>query len=84
LRRHYADRQELTARVALPLSARVPIVSRGLILVVALLGSRVMMSIVAREQESGVRRIEALYLDGVECSQSYSHQGDMSGKPDAT
>jgi two-component system, OmpR family, sensor kinase len=49
----------------LPLWARVPIVSGCLILAVALLGSRVMMSIVAREQESGVRRIEAVYLDGI-------------------
>lgn len=49
----------------LPLSARVPIVSGGLILIVALLGSHVMMSTVAREQESGVRRIEAVYLDGI-------------------
>jgi two-component system, OmpR family, sensor kinase len=49
----------------LPLSARVPIVSGCLILAVALLGSRVMMSIVVREQEIGVRRIEAVYLDGI-------------------
>jgi two-component system, OmpR family, sensor kinase len=49
----------------LPLTARVPIVSGLLILAVALLGSHVMMSIVAREQESGVRRIEAVYLDGI-------------------
>lgn len=49
----------------LPLSARVPIVSGGLILAVALMGSRVMMSIVAREQEIGVRQIEAVYLDGI-------------------
>ena len=49
----------------LPLSARVPIVSGGLILAVALLASRVMMATVAREQESGVRRIEAVYLDGI-------------------
>ena len=49
----------------LPLWVRVPIVSGGLILAVALLGSRVMMSIVAREQEIGVRRIEAVYLDGI-------------------
>lgn len=49
----------------LPLSARVPVVSGALILVVALLGSRFMMSTVAREQESGVRRIEAVYLDGI-------------------
>jgi two-component system, OmpR family, sensor kinase len=49
----------------LPLSARVPIVSGCLILAVALVGSRAMMSIVAREQESGVRRIEAVYLDGI-------------------
>ena len=49
----------------LPLSARVPIVSGGLILAVALLASRVMMDTVAREQESGVRRIEAVYLDGI-------------------
>jgi signal transduction histidine kinase len=43
----------------------VPIVSGGLILAVALVGSRVMMSIVAREQEIGVRQIEAVYLDGI-------------------
>ena len=49
----------------LPLSARVPIVSGGLILAVALLGSHFMMSTVAREQEIGVRRIEAVYLDGI-------------------
>lgn len=49
----------------LPLWARVPIVSGGLILAVALLASRVMMAIVAREQEIGVRRIEAVYLDGI-------------------
>jgi signal transduction histidine kinase len=49
----------------LPLSAHVPIVSGGLILAVALLASRVMMATVAREQESGVRRIEAVYLDGI-------------------
>ena len=49
----------------LPLWARVPIVSGCLILAVALVGSRVMMSIVAREQEIGVRRIEAVYLDGI-------------------
>jgi len=49
----------------LPLSARVPIVSGGLILVVALLGSHFIMSTVAREQEIGVRRIEAVYLDGI-------------------
>ncbi len=49
----------------LPLWARVPIVAGGLILAVALVGSRVMMSIVAREQEIGVRRIEAVYLDGI-------------------
>jgi two-component system OmpR family sensor kinase len=49
----------------LPLSARVPIVSGCLILAVALLASRVMMTTVAREQESGVRRIEAVYLDGI-------------------
>ena len=36
----------------LPLSARVPIVSGGLILAVALLASRVMMATVAREQET--------------------------------
>jgi signal transduction histidine kinase len=49
----------------LPLSARVPIVSCGLILAVALLASRAMMATVAREQESGVGRIEAVYLDGI-------------------
>ena len=48
-----------------PLAARVPIVSGTLILVVALLLSRVMMSSVAHEQELGVRQIAAVYLDGI-------------------
>jgi len=49
----------------LPVWVRVPIVSGGLILAVALLASRIMMATVAREQESGVRHIEAVYLDGI-------------------
>ncbi|HEY1935071.1 MAG TPA: HAMP domain-containing sensor histidine kinase [Acetobacteraceae bacterium] len=39
--------------------------SGALILVVALGLSRALMSTVAREQEIGVRRIEAVYLDGI-------------------
>ena len=49
----------------LPLSARVPIVSGALILAVSLAASHVLMSTVAREQEIGVRRIEAVYIDGI-------------------
>ncbi len=49
----------------LPLSARVPIVSGALILAVALAASHILMSTVAREQEIGVQRIEAVYLDGI-------------------
>jgi signal transduction histidine kinase len=48
-----------------PLTARVPIVSGTLILVVAIALSRVMMSSVAHEQELGVRQIAAVYLDGI-------------------
>jgi two-component system, OmpR family, sensor kinase len=49
----------------MPLSARVPIVAGALILAVALAASHILMSTVAREQEIGVRRIEAVYLDGI-------------------
>ena len=48
-----------------PLTARVPIVSGTLILAVAIVLSRVMMSSVAHEQELGVRQIAAVYLDGI-------------------
>src|SRR5579871_6991740 len=48
-----------------PLSARVPIVSGTLILVVAIALSRMMMSSVAHEQELGVRQIAAVYIDGI-------------------
>src|SRR5580658_7993573 len=47
----------------LPLAARVPIVSGALILAVAMAVSHVMMSIVAHEQELGVRRLAAVYLE---------------------
>jgi signal transduction histidine kinase len=47
------------------LTARVPIVSGALILAVAVVLSRVMMSSVAHEQELGVRQIAAVYLDGI-------------------
>ena len=48
-----------------PLTARVPLVSGALILVVAVAVSRFMMSSVAHEQELGVRQIAAVYLDGI-------------------
>jgi signal transduction histidine kinase len=48
-----------------PLTARVPIVSGALILFVAVVVSRVMMSSVAHEQELGVRQIAAVYIDGI-------------------
>lgn len=48
-----------------PLTARVPIVSGALILVVAIALSRLMMESVAHEQELGVRQIAAVYLDGI-------------------
>jgi hypothetical protein len=49
----------------LPLAVRVPIVSGALILAVAIAVSHVMMSIVTHEQELGVRRLAAVYLDGI-------------------
>ena len=49
----------------LPLAAHVHIVSGALILAVAMAVSHVMMSIVAHEQELGVRRLAAVYLDGI-------------------
>ena len=58
-------RIRLRAMWPLPLTARVPIVAGALILAVALAASHVLMSTVAREQEIGVRRIEAVYLDGI-------------------
>jgi two-component system, OmpR family, sensor kinase len=48
-----------------PLIARVPLVSGALILAVAIAASNIMMSTVAREQELGVRRLAAVYLDGI-------------------
>jgi hypothetical protein len=48
-----------------PLTARVPIVSGALILIVAIALSHVMMSTVAHAQELGVRRLAAVYLDGI-------------------
>jgi hypothetical protein len=48
-----------------PLTAPVPIVSGALILIVPIALSHVMMSTVAHEQELGVRRLAAVYLDGI-------------------
>jgi two-component system, OmpR family, sensor kinase len=48
-----------------PLTARVPIVSGALILAVAVAVSRLLMSTVAHEQELSVRRLAAVYLDGI-------------------
>jgi signal transduction histidine kinase len=48
-----------------PLTARVPIVSGALILAVAVAVSHLLMSTVAREQELSVRRLAAVYLDGI-------------------
>jgi signal transduction histidine kinase len=48
-----------------PLTARVPIVSGALILAVAVAVSHVLMSTVAYEQELSVRRLAAVYLDGI-------------------
>jgi two-component system, OmpR family, sensor kinase len=59
------ETRRLTSRWRWPLTARVPIVSGTLILLVAIALSRVMMDSVAREQELGVRQIAAVYLDGI-------------------
>src|SRR5689334_1155959 len=48
-----------------PLTAQVPIVAGALILAVAIAVAHVMMSTIAREQELGVRRLTAVYLDGI-------------------
>jgi signal transduction histidine kinase len=48
-----------------PLTARVPIVSGALILAVAVAVSNFLMSTVAHEQELSVRRLAAVYLDGI-------------------
>jgi signal transduction histidine kinase len=48
-----------------PLTARVPIVSGALILAVAVAVSDFLMSTIAREQELSVRRLAAVYLDGI-------------------
>jgi two-component system, OmpR family, sensor kinase len=49
----------------LPLTAQVPIVSGALILAVAIAVSHVMMSTLVHEQELGVRRLAAVYIDGI-------------------
>jgi signal transduction histidine kinase len=48
-----------------PLTARVPIVSGALILAVAVAVSHFLMSTVTHEQELSVRRLAAVYLDGI-------------------
>ena len=48
-----------------PLTARVPVVSGALSLVVAIAVSHVMMTTIAHEQELGVRRLAAVYIDGI-------------------
>jgi two-component system, OmpR family, sensor kinase len=48
-----------------PLTARVPMVSGALILAVAVAASNFLMSTVVREQERSVRRLAAVYLDGI-------------------
>jgi hypothetical protein len=48
-----------------PLTAGVPVVSGALILAVAIAALHVLMSTVAREQEIGVRRLAAVYFDGI-------------------
>jgi signal transduction histidine kinase len=48
-----------------PLTARVPIVSAGLSLIVAIAVSHVMMTTLEQEQERGVRRLAAVYIDGI-------------------
>jgi two-component system OmpR family sensor kinase len=49
----------------LPLTAKVPIVAGALMLVVAVVVSHAMMSTVIQEQERGLRRLAAVYLDGI-------------------
>jgi hypothetical protein len=48
-----------------PLIARVPIVAGVLIFAVSIAISHTLLSIVAHEQEVGVRRLAAVYLDGI-------------------
>jgi two-component system, OmpR family, sensor kinase len=48
-----------------PLTARIPVVSGALSLVVAIVVSHVMMTTIAHEQELGVRRLAAVYIDGI-------------------
>jgi signal transduction histidine kinase len=48
-----------------PLTARVPIVSGALILAVSVAVSHFLMATVAHEQELSVRRLAAVYLDGI-------------------
>jgi len=52
-------------RQHLPLTAKVPIVAGALMLVVAVVVSHAMMSTVIQEQERGLRRLAAVYLDGI-------------------
>jgi two-component system, OmpR family, sensor kinase len=54
-----------TRQWPLPLTARVPIVASALILIVAVAVSHAMMSSVVREQELGLRRLAAVYIDGI-------------------
>lgn len=48
-----------------PLTARVPIASAGLSVVVAFAVSHVMMTTLEHEQERGVRSLAAVYIDGI-------------------
>jgi signal transduction histidine kinase len=61
----FRNRVRRASRRPWPLTARVPIVSGALILTVAIVVSHVMMVSVANEQELGVRRLAAVYLDGI-------------------
>jgi signal transduction histidine kinase len=59
------DRLLRTWRRSWPLTARVPIVSGALILAVAIAVSDFLMSTIVHEQELSVRRLAAVYLDGI-------------------
>jgi signal transduction histidine kinase len=65
LQARFRSRMWMAWRRPWPLTARVPVVSGALILAVAIVVSHVMMSSVANEQELGVRRLAAVYLDGI-------------------
>src|ERR1700722_15199971 len=51
--------------IAAEARASAPVVSGALILAVAVAVSHILMSTVAQEQELGVRRLAAVYLDGI-------------------